>query len=90
MLPAMRQPSGKIRSLAELTIMAFLADNAQGRQLMNDTVVDTLKAAPPAGVYVWQVLGLPISEIVSALTACYLTCLLIQFGYRFYKFVTKA
>lgn len=70
--------------------MAFFADQAQGRQLMHDSAGDLLKAAPPAAVYAWQVFGHSIPEIVSGLTALYICCLLVQFGYRFYKWATKA
>ena len=63
--------------------------DAQGRQVMSDSVNDAAKAIPPAVVYVWQWLSLPLPEIVSGLTAIYLSCLIIQFIYRFSCWTAK-
>jgi hypothetical protein len=55
---------------------------------MNDSVTDAAKAIPPTLVYAWQLFGHPISEVVSWLTAIYMTCLILQFGYRFFRWAS--
>lgn len=47
------------------------------------------KASPAAAVATAHLLGFHLPDVVQLLTAIYLLCLCIQFGYRFVKWVRR-
>ena len=53
----------------------------------HNTGTEIIKATPAAAALTAKVLGIHLPDVVQALTAVYLFCLCVQFGYRFVKWI---